>query len=80
MADGQLFKPEKDFTKDVDKQLPEAEETAKVHPNSLNIDGLPLSFTERCSIRHRKALRFGETDQTSPRPNLHREELYLFAT
>lgn len=30
MADGQLFKPEKDFTQDVDKQIPEAEETAKV--------------------------------------------------
>ena len=29
MADGQLFKPEKDFTKDVDKQIPEAEELAK---------------------------------------------------
>lgn len=30
MADGQLFKPEKDFTKEVDKQLPEAEELANV--------------------------------------------------
>ena len=30
MADGQLFKPEKDYTKDVDKQLPEAQELAKV--------------------------------------------------
>ena len=30
MADGQLFKPEKDFTKEVDKQLPEAQELAKV--------------------------------------------------
>ena len=29
MADGQLFKPEKDYTKDVDKQIPEAEELAK---------------------------------------------------
>ena len=29
MADGQLFKPEKDYTKEVDKQLPEAEEIAK---------------------------------------------------
>lgn len=29
MADGQLFKPEKDYTKEVDKQLPEAEELAK---------------------------------------------------
>lgn len=29
MADGQLFKPEKDYTKEVDKQLPVAEELAK---------------------------------------------------
>ena len=29
MADGQLFKPEKDYTKEVDKQIPEAEELAK---------------------------------------------------
>lgn len=31
MADGQLFKPEKDFTKEADKQIPEAEELAKVY-------------------------------------------------
>lgn len=30
MADGQLFKPEKDFTKDADKQIPEAQELAHV--------------------------------------------------
>lgn len=30
MADGQLFKPEKDFTKEADKQIPEAQELAKV--------------------------------------------------
>ena len=30
MSDGQLFKPEKDYTKEVDKQIPEAEEFAKV--------------------------------------------------
>lgn len=30
MADGQLFKPEKDYTKEVDKQIPEAQELAKV--------------------------------------------------
>ena len=30
MADGLLSKPEKDFTKEVDKQIPEAEELAKV--------------------------------------------------
>ena len=30
MADGQLFKPEKDYTKEVDEQIPAAEELAKV--------------------------------------------------
>ncbi|KAL2044576.1 hypothetical protein ABVK25_012362 [Lepraria finkii] len=29
MADGQLFKPEKDYTKEADKQIPEAQELAK---------------------------------------------------
>ena len=29
MADGQLFKPEKDYTKEADKQIPEAEQLAK---------------------------------------------------
>ncbi|KAK4691295.1 26S proteasome regulatory subunit N5, partial [Lecanoromycetidae sp. Uapishka_2] len=29
MAEGQLFKPEKDFTKEADKQIPEAQELAK---------------------------------------------------
>ncbi|KAK3172552.1 hypothetical protein OEA41_005875 [Lepraria neglecta] len=31
MADGQLFKPEKDYTKEVDKQIPEAQELAKTN-------------------------------------------------
>ena len=31
MSDGQIFKPDKDFTKEVDKQLPEAQELAKVN-------------------------------------------------
>ena len=30
MADGQLFKPDKDFTKEADKVIPEAQELAKV--------------------------------------------------
>lgn len=30
MSDGQIFKPDKDFTKEVDKQLPEAQELARV--------------------------------------------------
>jgi len=31
MSDGQVLKPDKDFSKDVDKQLPEAQELAKVY-------------------------------------------------
>jgi 26S proteasome regulatory subunit N5 len=31
MSDGQILKPDKDFSKEVDKQLPEAEELAKVY-------------------------------------------------
>lgn len=30
MSEGTLFKPEKDFSKDADKLIPEAEELAKV--------------------------------------------------
>jgi hypothetical protein len=30
MSDGQILKPDKDFSKEVDKQIPEAEELAKV--------------------------------------------------
>lgn len=31
MADGQLFKPDKDFSKEADKVIPEAQELAKVY-------------------------------------------------
>jgi 26S proteasome regulatory subunit N5 len=30
MSDGQILKPDKDFSKEVDKQLPEAEQLAQV--------------------------------------------------
>ena len=30
MSEGRLLKPDKDFTQEVDKQIPEAQETAKV--------------------------------------------------
>ena len=45
MADGQLFKPEKDYTKEADKQIPEAEELAKVL--------MSLSLTGNFSLTHR---------------------------
>ena len=31
MSEGQIRKPDKDFSKEVDKQIPEAEELAKVY-------------------------------------------------
>jgi len=37
MSDGNIFKPDKDYTKDADKILPEAEELAKV--NNMPHDG-----------------------------------------
>ena len=30
MADGRILKPDKDFTKDADQKIPEAQELAKV--------------------------------------------------
>lgn len=35
MSDGALFKPEKDYTKEADKVLPEAEALAKVENVSI---------------------------------------------
>lgn len=32
MADGRISKPDKDFSKDVDEQLPEAQQLSKVSP------------------------------------------------
>lgn len=37
MSDGRILKPDKDFTKEVDKQIPEAQELAKVIYASLTI-------------------------------------------
>lgn len=38
MSDGAIVKADKDFTKDVDKQLPEAEQLAQVCYRRLNED------------------------------------------
>jgi hypothetical protein len=40
MSEGQILKPDKDFSKEVDKQLPEAEQLAQVRrtrPPTLNV-------------------------------------------
>jgi len=42
MADGRLFKPEKDYTKEADKQIPEAQELAKVIQGKYYIQAHPI--------------------------------------
>lgn len=65
MADGQLFKPEKDFTKEVDKQLPEAEELAKVLVIRIVSEiSLTNPAVEQCTVRDREALDTGEANKT----------------
>jgi hypothetical protein len=64
MSDGNIFKPEKDFTKEADKVIPEAQEIAKV--------GITLFWTcrfahfapDRYPERHRQDIRIGEASQT----------------
>jgi hypothetical protein len=47
---GGLLKPEKDFTKDADKLIPEAEDLAKVYPDYLSIYKPMLTYVglDRC--------------------------------
>lgn len=39
MADGRIFKPDKDFTKEADKKIPEAQELAKVALHKSDLVG-----------------------------------------
>ena len=65
MADGQLFKPEKDYTKEADKQIPEAEELAKVgQVNKTVVEFANSRFLEQCSVSDREAFVIGKTDAT----------------
>ena len=58
MSDGQLFKPEKDFTKEVDKQIPEAQELAKVRSDyQLSVQLSPLTiYRATCKPRWKSLL------------------------
>jgi hypothetical protein len=48
MSDGQILKPDKDFSKEVDKQLPEAESLALVmRHNSIAIELQLTSLSRR---------------------------------
>lgn len=79
MSDGQIFKPEKDFTKEADKQIPEAHELAKV----IDIAGCfgksctDRIKTEQCSRRHRKAHPLRKANKTSAAPLLNAIALFL---
>ena len=57
MADA-AFKPDKDFSKEVDKQLPEAEQLAKVLSFCLDMiaDSTLTSSSDRPESCHREAL------------------------
>jgi hypothetical protein len=55
MSDGQIRKPDKDFTKEVDKRLPEAEELAKVL-SQLSIARMRVDcIADQCSSSYREA-------------------------
>ena len=58
MSDGTLFKPDKDYTKDVDELVPQAQELAKVCPDYqvITIEANPSS-TVRYPCRSREAPR-----------------------
>ena len=45
MSDGQIIKADKDFTKEVDKQLPEAEALSKVLSLDSSFDSLLISVS-----------------------------------
>lgn len=68
MSEIQVLKPDKDFSKEVDKQLPEAEELAKVdphiriyHQNWANI----FIFQDQCPRGYREADSLGKANETS---------------
>ena len=67
MSDGALFKPEKDFTKEADKQIPEAQELAKVIlAQALRLRAVVLTAsTGQPSSGYRQAYRARKANQTS---------------
>src|SRR6266699_627787 len=67
MSDGQILKPDKDFSKEVDKQLPEAEQLAQVCryiSPLLRTQDDAFTLIDKCSSSHREAYRVGETNKT----------------
>ena len=70
MADGQLFKPEKDYTKEADKQIPEAEELAKVLIALCLTEDFSLTqrAAEQCSSSDREAIGSREANTAGKTP------------
>jgi hypothetical protein len=67
MSEGQILKPDKDFSKEVDKQLPEAEQLAQVHENDTPVYtdlAEADSNAEKCPSCHREAHSVGEANKT----------------
>ena len=67
MSDGQVLKPDKDFSKEVDKQLPEAESLALVFYFDLTVFALKADtspLADKCARSYREAHGVRETDQT----------------
>ena len=65
MSDGRIVKPDKDYTKEADKQIPEAQELAKVAYRT----GFPREYNEsnflgQCTSSYREASCAGKADET----------------
>jgi len=69
MSDGQVLKPDKDFSKDVDKQLPEAQELAKVYTQAaVNWDQVvDWRLLDKCTSSYREVDRAGEANKAGKR-------------
>jgi hypothetical protein len=68
MSEVQVLKPDKDFSKEVDKQLPQAEQLAQVWRISSRYIILADIYLEQCSSCHREAHSVGEANKTGLSP------------
>lgn len=81
MSDGRIVKPDKDYTKEADKQIPEAQELAKVaYYTVFHCEYVQSNFLGQCTRSYREASCSGKADETGtacyPRPS-HGEEYQL---
>lgn len=70
MSDGQILKPEKDFSNEADKQIPEAQELAKVVKAARDCYRSRANTVqaEQCPRRNRKAYAPRKANKTSAAP------------